>query len=146
YLIFSGRTNQWDVYTHAFMMVSIYYRWKFFRTDQHLTKHIVLSAIFFGFSFMSKGPVSLYALWLPFLISFGIVYKFKALKARWRSLVLFLLIGFGIGLWWFIYVRLADPTPFTNIMERESSRWGDYNVRPFYYYWNFFIQSGVWAI
>lgn len=146
YLIFSGRTNQWDVYTHAFMMVSIYYLWKFFKKDDQLYRNAILSALFFGFSFMSKGPVSLYALWLPFLISFGVVYKFKKLQIRWKPLILFLLIGFGIGLWWFIYVRLVDPGTFEKIMTRESSRWGNYNVRPFYYYWSFFIQSGIWTI
>lgn len=146
YLIFSGRTNQWDVYTHAFMMVSLFYGWKFLKHDNDLYKNSILSAVFFGFSFMSKGPISLYTLWLPFLLSYGIVYKYKDFKIRWKPLVLFLFIGFGIGLWWFIYVRLADPNSFIKTMSRESSRWGNYNVRPFYYYWKFFIQSGVWTV
>src|SRR5699024_7686715 len=108
--------------------------------SQFTTKNIILSALFFGLSFMSKGPVSFYALWLPFILGFGVVYHYKKNKINWRSILSFCLIGFGVGLWWFVYVRLADYETFHQIMARESSRWGDYNVRPFYYYWNFFIQ------
>src|SRR5699024_9813546 len=35
---------------------------------------------------------------------------------------------------------------FVKMRQIETSRWGSYNVRPFYYYWDFFIQSGVWTI
>src|SRR5699024_11899845 len=101
YLIFSGRTNQWDVYTHAFMMVSIYYLWKFLQNEKNDYKNALLAALFFGFSFLSKGPISLYTLWLPFLISYGFTYKYKKLKSKWGAIVSFLLVGLGIGLWWF---------------------------------------------
>ena len=30
-------------------------------------------------------------------------------------------------------------------MEKESEAWISYNVRPWYYYWKFFLESGVWA-
>lgn len=146
YLIFSGRTNQWDVYTHAFMLVAIFYLWKFFKEKSRGLNNVLLAALFFGFSFMSKGPISLYTLWLPFLISYGFTYKFPSLKKKFPAILLFLIIGFGIGLWWFIYVRWADPESFVAVMEQESSRWGNYNTRPFYYYWNFFIQTGVWTL
>lgn len=146
YLIFSGRTNQWDVYTHAFMLVSIFYLWKFLQAPTPGYKNVLLAALFFGFSFMSKGPISLYTLWIPFLISYGLTFKYKNLKPKIKALLVFLFVGFGIGIWWFIYVRLADPEAFVEVIGRESSRWGNYNTRPFYYYWNFFIQTGVWTI
>lgn len=146
YIIFSGRTNQWDIYTHTFMLVCIYFLWKFLASEKAWYKNIILAAFFFGFSVMSKGPVSPYALFLPFLLSFGIVYRFKSLRKRILPILLFLIIGLSIGGWWFIYVRLADPEAFVEVMTIESSRWGSYNVRPFYYYWSFFVQSGVWTI
>ncbi|MGB8705079.1 MAG: UDP-phosphate alpha-4-amino-4-deoxy-L-arabinose arabinosyl transferase, partial [Gillisia sp.] len=39
-----------------------------------------------------------------------------------------------------------DPGAFSEIASRESSRWFNYNVRPFWYYWSFFTQSGIWTI
>lgn len=146
YIIFSGRNGQWDIFTHAFMMICIYYLWKFFSSDKKLFSHAILAAIFFGFSFLSKGPVSLYALLLPFLISFGIVYKYQKFKSRWLPLIIFLLVGITIGGWWFIYVRLKDPDTFLEIAASEASNWGSYNIRPWYYYWSFFTQSGIWTI
>lgn len=146
YLIFSGRTNQWDIYTNGFMMLCIYYLFRFLQHSKNAQRNLILSAIFFGFSIMSKGPVALYALFLPFLISYGLTYRFKNFKTKWSSLFWFLIIGLGIGTWWFIYVRIADPQSFVDAIKEESSRWGSYNVRPFYYYWSFFVQSGIWTI
>jgi|SRR5690625_3054219 len=145
YMIFSGRTNQWDIYTHGFMLVSIYFFFQFLQNKQ-IWKNIVLAGIFCGFSFMSKGPVSLYALFLPFLLSYALVFKFKYLKEKIIPLLLFVFISFIVGGWWFIYVRIADPDAFVKALQIESSRWGNYNVRPFYYYWSFFVQSGIWTI
>ncbi|MGK0233628.1 MAG: 4-amino-4-deoxy-L-arabinose transferase-like glycosyltransferase, partial [Psychroserpens sp.] len=82
YIVFAGRNGQWDIFTHGFMIVSIYQLFLFFKNDEKLYIRAFIASVFFGMSFMSKGPVSLYALWLPFLISFGIVYKYKNFKKR----------------------------------------------------------------
>ncbi|HEY9169145.1 MAG TPA: glycosyltransferase [Lutibacter sp.] len=136
----------WDIFAHGFMLAGLYFLFLFFEEDKALWKNALLAAFFVGFSIMSKGPVSLYALFLPFLISFGIVFKFKNLKARFLPLLAFLILFIAIGGWWFLYVRLADPKAFLEIATRETENWSSYNVKPFYYYWNFFIQSGLWAI
>lgn len=146
YIVFSGRDGQWDIYTHTYMLVAIYFLWKIFNGTQHLYKYAIPGAIFFGFSLLSKGPVSFYALLLPFLISYGIVYKYPDFKNKWKPLLLFLLAGIIVGGWWYAYVRWADPEPFIKIAAQETSRWANYNVRPFYYYWSFFVQSGIWTI
>lgn len=146
YIVFSGRNGQWDIFAHAFMMGCIYYLWKFFSKKSHLYQNASLAAIFFGLSFMSKGPVSPYALLLPFLISYGLVYKFQDLKKKWPALLLFIFIAAVLSAWWFIYVRMADPVAFQKIAEKETSNWASYNIRPFYYYWSFFTQSGIWTI
>ena len=121
YIIFSGRNGQWDIFTHAFMMVSIYYLWKLFSIEKGLYQNAILASIFFGLSFLSKGPVSLYALLLPFLISYGIVYKYKNFKKRILPILIFVLLGITIGGWWFLYVRWADPAAFMKIAERETA-------------------------
>lgn len=145
YIFFAGRDNQWDMYTHCFMMISIYFLWKLFQQDSHELLNSSLSGIFMGFSFLSKGPVSIYTLLLPFLISYGIVYRIPFTR---KVIYLFntLLVGLTIGQSWFMYVRFNDPVYFKITALREVSNWGSYEVKPFYYYWNFFIQSGIWAI
>ena len=67
YVVSASRDGNWDIFTHAFMMVCIYFLWRFFTSEENKYKHILIAALFFGCSFMRKGPVSLYALLLPFL-------------------------------------------------------------------------------
>lgn len=146
YIIFIGRNGQWDIFTHSFMMVAIYFLWNFFSSEKKLLKNAILGALFMGFSFMSKGPVSLYALLLPFLIAYGSTYSFNGFSRKWKAFLVFLILTLVLSGWWFIYVRLADPVSFLEITTRETTRWTNYNVRPFYYYWSFFSQTGIWTI
>ena len=146
YIIFAGRNGQWDIFTHSFMMGGIYFLWKFFSSTEGLYKNGFLAAFFIGLSFLSKGPVSLFALLLPFLIAYGTTYKFTSFRNRLKPFLVFLLIALAVSAWWFIYVRVFDPIAFLKVTSVETSRWANYNVKPFYYYWSFFTQSGIWTI
>jgi len=145
YIFFAGRDNQWDMYTHSFMMVCIVFLWEFLNDKNNSLLYSCLAGLFFGLSFLSKGPISVYGLLLPFLIAYGFTYKFE-LKDKIFYLFLMLLIGFCIGLSWPLYVRWIDPETVSRVTKLESSRWGNYNTRPFYYYWSFFTQSGIWTV
>jgi 4-amino-4-deoxy-L-arabinose transferase-like glycosyltransferase len=136
----------WDIFAHGFMLAGLYFLFLFFEEKNMVWKNALLAGFFVGLSLLSKGPVSLYVLFLPFLISYGIVFKFKNLKSRILPLLVFLILFMVIGGWWFVYVRLADPEAFLEIATKETENWSSYNIKPFYYYWNFFIQSGLWAI
>lgn len=146
YIIFSGRNGQWDIFTHSFMVLSIYFSIKTIIHPSRQWLFVTLSAVFFGCAFLSKGPVSLYALWLPFIIA--LITGYRSLLKRRHILIFlfFLLLGLGIGLSWYVYVRIEDPASFLKIAEQETGNWTSYNVRPFYYYWSFFTQSGIWTI
>ncbi|GGG53446.1 ArnT family glycosyltransferase [Bizionia arctica] len=136
----------WDIFTHGFMCVGIYQLFLLFEKNKSYWKHTLLAGCFIGFSFLSKGPVSMYALMLPFLLAYGFTYKFKNLKAKAFSYVSVLILALVVGGWWYIYVRFQDPLVFNTITEKETSNWSSYNIRPFYYYWSFFVQSGLWTI
>lgn len=145
YIYFAGRDNQWDMYTHSFMVVCILFIWDLLNGSKKPLFNAVMAGLFFGFSFLSKGPISVYALLLPFLIAYGFTYKFQ-LKDKKMYLILILLLGIIIGLSWPLYVKWADPATYLKVTKIESSRWGNYNTRPFYYYWSFFTQSGIWTV
>ena len=135
-----------DIFTHGFMIAAIYFLFQFFETSTDIWKNAILAGILGGLSLMSKGPVSLYALLLPFIISYTIIFKFKHFKGKVLPLLSFTILMLAIGGWWFIYVRMLDNEAFIEIAKQETSRWGSYNVRPFYYYWSFFVQSGIWTV
>ncbi|WP_239004425.1 glycosyltransferase family 39 protein [Lacinutrix sp. WUR7] len=136
----------WDIFAHGFMLVAIFHLLQLFNKKTNYWKHTLISGVFIGLSFMCKGPVSMYALLLPFLIAYGFTFKYKNFKTKAFSYVSIIILTAIIGLWWFIYVRLQDPVTFEAITKKETGNWSSYNVRPFYYYWSFFTQSGLWTI
>ena len=135
-----------DIFTHAFMLVAIYYLHKLFKSKNTSWKHTIYAGIFLGFSILAKGPISIYALLLPYLIAYGFTFKYKNLKQKLPYIISALILGFAIGGSWYLYVKLQDPTTLDAIAARETSTWTGYNTRPFYYYWSFFTQSGIWTI
>ncbi|WP_434035364.1 ArnT family glycosyltransferase [Formosa sp. 4Alg 33] len=136
----------WDIYAHGFMLIAIYHLFQLFQKEKNYWKHTIIAGICLGLSFLSKGPVSLYVLFLPFLLAYSFTYKFKNFRPKTFSIFSVLLLMVAIGGWWFIYVRVIDPETFSHITSKETSNWGSYNIRPFYYYWSFFIQSGIWTV
>ncbi|MGY5847056.1 ArnT family glycosyltransferase [Salegentibacter sp. HM20] len=146
YIVFAGRNGQWDIFTHAFMMGAIYFLWKIFQNHSQIYQHALWAGLFFAASLLSKGPVSFYALLLPFVMAYALSYGFKNFGKTWKPFFAFIFTGLLLGGWWFLYVRLADPESFLKISAKEAQNWANYNVRPFYYYWSFFTQSGIWTI
>lgn len=145
YIILSGRDGQWDIFAHAFMLFAIYQLFLAMESVKVLWKSWILAGIFLGLSFMSKGPVSHFALLLPFLISYGIVFKFKDFKKNIKPLLISILLFTLVGFTWGIYIYLTDGASAEAIADKETSAWSGRNVRPFYYYWSFFTQSGLWT-
>ncbi len=146
YILVITIEGSWDIFTHGFMLMGIYYLIKTSKVDTNKIINAVLSGIFIGFSFLSKGPVSLYALFLPFIVSYFIVYGLKSISIKRPHVIVLILLAVIIGTFWFIAVRLLDPDTFAAITQKETSNWSSYNVKPLYYYWDFFVQNGIWAI
>jgi len=146
YIVFSGRDGQWDIFTHSFMVTCCYFFIKMIALEKHQYQNALLAGIFFGASLLSKGPVSLYALFLPFFVAYAITYKFKTSPTLWKSISLFIIVGLISGTWWTAIAHYYDPEAFAEVANTESTRWFSYNVRPIWYYWSFFTQSGIWTI
>ena len=136
----------WDIYAHTFMLVGIYSMVRIFKAKEIPWKYALLAILGIGGSVLSKGPVSAYGLLLPFLISYGIIFRKSNTRKKWMTLVGVLVLGLALGFSWYLYVRYADPETFKAITSKETGNWTSYNVRPFYYYWSFFTQSGLWTI
>jgi 4-amino-4-deoxy-L-arabinose transferase-like glycosyltransferase len=136
----------WDIYTHGFMLMALYHLFQLLNAHKMSPKNGILFSLFFAASILSKGPIGIYALFLPFVIAYGIVFKFKGGILKYLKLISLLVFGLLIGGWWYFYVRIADPEAFIRITTKETANWSSYKVKPFYYYWSFFTQSGLWTI
>ena len=74
------------------------------------------------------------------------MYRKYTKKRQWLYLLGSIVVGSLLGFSWYMYVRLEDPVFFLEVAQKEAGHWTSHNVRPFYYYWSFFTQSGIWAI
>lgn len=140
-----ARINTWDIYTHAFMVGTL---WAFLEglERKHWGFHC-LSAILFAMSFMSKGPVSLYTVWLPFLIIYVIVGKrWKLNPTLWKPIIFITTVGLLLGSYWYLSMYLTDQEVAEAIIEKELDGWSNRHPRPIYFYLHFPIFMGIWMI
>lgn len=143
-IILQGRTASWDIYCHAFMMAAIYFLYCSLYEQEHIWANFAWAGIFMGLSFMSKGPVSFYALLLPFLIA-SLITRRPQMQGKWGAFMLMVVLALVIGLWWYVYVLISEPQTAQAVWSQESTSWVSHNTRPWYYYWRFFLETGIWA-
>ena len=144
-LILMGRSATWDIYCHAFMMAAVYFLTRALCENCHTHRRFALAGLFLGLSFLSKGPVSFYTILLPYLIVL-VAFLRPSIKGKWAGLAMMLFIMIAVGSWWYIYLLSMHPEESTYVFHKESSSWANHNVRPWWYYWQFFLEMGVWAI
>lgn len=144
-VIMMGRTATWDIYCHTFMMGAIYYLFVALQSPTCKWSSFVASGIFMGLSFLSKGPVSFYALLLPFVCAYFLTYR-NGMKGKWGALSVMIIICLIISTWWYAYIYIFHQDMASYVFQKESSSWANRNVRPWYYYWQFFLETGVWSL
>lgn len=140
-----GRLATWDIYCHAFMMAAIYYLFRGLTEDTHLYRHFILAGLLMGLSFLSKGPVSFYALLLPCLLALPVLKK-ATLHGRWGALAVMIVLCLVVSTWWYVYILFAYPDLAQQVIHKESGAWVNHNVRPWHYYLPHLTEVGVWSL
>lgn len=146
YIFFMARDISWDIFCHSFMIGAIWLIHKGLKSNGAGWTDLIGAGVLMGLSFMSKGPVSFYALLLPYLIARTFSFGWKECKNRKIVLLTMVLTVLLISLWWPLNIWFLHPESSSLIAKQELSAWLDRNTRPFYHYWSFPVQSGVWTI
>ena len=146
YIYFMARDISWDIFCHSFMIGAIWLIHKGLKSKRSGWRELVGAGVLMGFSFMSKGPISFYALLLPYLLARTFSYGWKEVSNQKMGIALMLLTTLVISFWWPLMIWFSHPEFSALIAQQESAAWLNRNARPFYHYWSFPIQSGVWAI
>lgn len=141
-----GRQGTWDIYCHAFMMGAIWLLLAGLQANKKAFGYFAGSGILMGCSFLSKGPVSFYALLLPFLLSYGWGYGTSAFKKHGTGIILTVVICSVVSLAWPLYVYLHEPAKMATNITTESTAWVNRHVKPFWFYFSFPWQAGIWAV
>ena len=144
-IILMGRTASWDIYCHAFMMVAIYYLFRALQSKGCQWRWLTISGLMMGLSFLGKGPVSFYALLLPFLCAYLLYYR-QPMPGKWKGCAWMLLLMLLLSSWWYVYLFVYHPEMTEQVLKKESTAWVDNNVRPWWYYWKFFLETGAWSL
>lgn len=146
YIFFMARDISWDIFCHSFMIGAIWLFHKGLENNGNGWRELVGAGILMGLSFLSKGPISFYALLLPYLIARSFSYGWKGVRRQKTGLVLMVLVTLAISLWWPISIWFSHPEFSAQVAQQESAAWLNRSTRPFYHYWSFPVQSGIWAI
>lgn len=144
-VILMGRTATWDIYCHSFMLGAIYFFYRAFESEGAHWRDFLSAGVFMGLSFLGKGPVSFYALLLPFLLCYFPIYR-PSFRGKVMPLLVMVVLCLVISLWWPVYLYLYHKDMAMFVAAKESAAWLERNVRPWYYYWKFFLESGIWAL
>jgi 4-amino-4-deoxy-L-arabinose transferase-like glycosyltransferase len=146
YIFFLARDISWDIFCHSFMIGAIWLVHKGLKSNKKAWSELVSAGVLMGLSFMSKGPIAFYALLLPYLIARSFSYGWKGAVNHKMELTVMVLITLVTSLWWPAMIWHSHTDYFTLVARQESSAWLNRSTRPFYHYWSFPVQSGVWAV
>jgi len=144
-VIMAGRVATWDIYCHGFMLGAIFFFYKGIVSSRTSWGSFIWAGIFLGLSFLGKGPVSFYALLFPFLITYIGVYRPSFRRKGW-PIAIMLLLFIVVSFWWPLYLYIFQRDTAMFVLAKESTAWIERNVRPWYYYWLFFAESGIWSL
>ncbi len=141
-----GRTGSWDIFCHAFMAAALWALWTGLNQQNGKWWSFVLAGVCLGLSFMSKGPVSFYALFLPFIVAYASVFGLTKIKRQWPGLSLTLIICLLLSSWWPLYIAVYHADLGLLVAHKESEAWASRHVQPFWYYWHFLVFTGGWLL
>lgn len=138
----TGAENTWDIYTYAFAFcasLSLY-----IYMQENLKKDLFLTIIFLILSFLSKGPVGFYAIFIPFIIA----YIFNNPKEKWKGKIKFILlaiiVAFALSSIWAISMYFNHSNYFLEVIKKESLTWSTKHSRSIFFYLDYFVYMGSW--
>ena len=131
-----GTANSWDIYSVVFMTGALA------ALIQSGKAWLVAGVLCMAASLLSKGPVQLYTMLLPFL---AVMLLFRR-PVPWKRLAIILIFGVILGSLWYIYVYFAVPHVAEVVAKGEVSAWGNRHTAPLYFYLSFPAFAGAWAL
>ncbi len=147
-VVTTGREGQWDIFATSFLTGGLWLLvagWQ--RPVKKAGAWLAGAGVLVGLAFLSKGPVPIYALLLPFLLAYLIRQPAhrRAVGARAGATGLGAVLAVLIGGSWPLYIWLKVAPAARAVARVEISSWGERHVQPIWYYWPFFAFTGLWA-
>ncbi len=129
-MLYEGKRIQWDVFAAAFAFGGV---WALYRALKDTKKRVLWgggAALLWALSIMSKGPVTLYSVMLPFVVAMVLA---EGVRIRWLTMGGVLAGSVVIGFSWYMAVYLLYPETF-DILQEEVQAWHTRSIRGFFHY------------
>lgn len=134
--------NTWDIYSYVAIFGAVTFLLKGFNTSRYFD--FIISGIFLAASILSKGPVAIYGLFLPFLLSHIFAFGLEKYRKNFKKILLLLLIGGILAGIWPLLMYLKYPDIFVSVLLKEKNTWTTKHIESLFYYLDYFIYMGVW--
>ncbi|WP_310397609.1 glycosyltransferase family 39 protein [Hymenobacter sp.] len=144
-----GREGHWDIFSNGFAVGSLWLLARGWNRPAPAYASFAGAGLLLGCTFLSKGPVSLYTIVLPFVAAYASRWQpggRARLRGHWRGALVALGVAALLGGAWPLYVWLHVPAAAAAVARTEATSWGDRHVQPLWYYFNFVVFAGVWAV
>lgn len=146
-LLLTGRDgNGWDVYCYCWLLGALAAMVRGLQHPGRAWAWFGAAGLLLGLSILSKGPVALYGMLLPFVLAYAWRGDRAALRRQWPGLLVMSLLGLGVGGAWPLYVLSQHLREASQVAQAESSSWASRHVQPVWYYLRFPAFMGVWAL
>ena len=140
------RRNSWDIYCHAFMLAAVWGLAVILESPGPRRRLAVATGLLLGLSGLSKGPVSYYALLLPFMAAMLATGGWRGFRLRARDLGLALGVGVLVSASWSAAAWRSMPHDFSNMLATEQTAWFTEHTKPFWFYLQFPLMTGIWTL
>ncbi|RYU78098.1 ArnT family glycosyltransferase [Hymenobacter persicinus] len=145
-VVTTGREGQWDIFANGFLVGALGLLVRGWRGTGPGYASFAGAGLLLGLSILSKGPVALYGVLLPFVGSYLVSPPLGAgIRTHGRGALLAAAVALAVGVSWPLYVYWHVQPMALAVAQTEVTAWRERHVQPPWYYWNFFAFSGVWA-
>ena len=137
-----GAENTWDIYTYSFAFLASLSLYLYMLEGNN--KDLFLMGIFLTLSFLSKGPVGFYSLFIPFVVSYFFTFHKKKFKGKISYVILIVIIAFVISSIWAVSMYFSHSSYFLEVLKKESSTWSTKHTHNIFFYLDYFVYMGSW--
>ena len=95
-------------------------------------------------SFLSKGPVGFYSLFIPFLLAHYVIFPKEIFTKKTLSVIFSLIISIAIASIWGISMYFNHGNYFLDVVKNEILAWSTKHSRSFIFYTDFVVYMGSW--
>lgn len=141
-----ARVGSWDVFCHALMLPAIALLYEGWHNNERFKNRFLWAGFFMSLSFMGKGPVSFFALLVPFFIAYIVAFGGRLIMQRWKWLVISVVITIVLSSIWTLYIYFYHQDEALKMVATESNSWANRHVKPFWFYAHFPVFTGVWSV